>query len=133
MNALRSTRSGLLIGLVFLFGCGGSDGPPLGHVSGVVTRGNVPLKGATVLFKAQGAPGSIGVTDAEGRYTLKYIGREAGAVVGRNTVTVFVPNEAAASEEGEGMRKLFEETREVTSRSQTIDIAITGIDCREDS
>jgi hypothetical protein len=65
-------------------------------VSGRVTLDGQPLAGAAVLFQPVApegninpGPGSYGVTDADGRYTLTLVGREIkGAVVGKHKVRV---------------------------------------------
>lgn len=81
-----------LITTVCLSGCGGStsaDLPDLVPVEGRVTMNGEPLAGATVTFKPQvsGVNSSVGVTDDDGRYKLRY-SRDAGAVVGTHKVTV---------------------------------------------
>jgi len=78
--------------LLLLAGCGGVDAVA---VSGTVTVGGVPVENVAVNFtpmSAEGAlgPGSSGVTDAEGRFSLRTIGerRVRGAVVGMHRVTL---------------------------------------------
>ena len=78
--------------LLFATGCGGVKAVP---VSGTVTVDGKPLKDIAVNFTpiaAEGAegPGSSGVTDAEGRYSLRTIGdrRVRGAVVGKHRVVL---------------------------------------------
>lgn len=62
-------------------------------VSGVVTINGKPVKDVRVAFqptdmtKLNPGPGSVGITDEEGRYSLKAIGLGTnGAVVGEHTV-----------------------------------------------
>lgn len=92
--AMRPTLCGLsAILLLWLSGCGSSDGFTLVPVSGTITLDGQPLAGATVSFQPAGSqtapgPGSGAVTDASGKYTLKTaeaISRP-GAVVGAHTV-----------------------------------------------
>lgn len=78
--------------LVAVLGCSRSE-YPLGPVSGVVTLDGKPLSGARVGFEPirrgegpNAGPGSYGTTDAEGRYRLKTIDGDTGAVVGRHNV-----------------------------------------------
>lgn len=67
-------------------GCGGPAN--VGTVSGVVTLDGQPLPDARVTFQPrQGAP-SLGVTDASGRYELRYTRDRAGAVVGEHAVSI---------------------------------------------
>jgi hypothetical protein len=74
-------------------GCGG--GGKLASVSGRVTLNGKPLENAAVMFqpvaeKTQDpGPGSTGVTDADGRYTLSVVGsNRKGAVVGKHMVRI---------------------------------------------
>jgi hypothetical protein len=87
----RSTALGLL--LVGLVGCGGSI--KVAPVSGTITLNGKPLANATVTFQPIGSKenpnpgrGSFGVTDANGKYTLKYDDGRSGAVVGKHRVAV---------------------------------------------
>ncbi len=93
MTRAFARRFGACLGiLLFASGCGGVKAVP---VSGTVTVDGKPLKDVAVNFTpiaAEGAegPGSSGVTDAEGRYSLKTIGdrRVRGAVVGKHRVVL---------------------------------------------
>jgi len=76
--------------LLLTSGCGGVEAVP---VSGTVMVDGVPLEGVALNFTpiaAEGAegPGSSGVTDAQGHFSLKTIGarRARGAVVGKHRV-----------------------------------------------
>lgn len=72
-----------------LTGCGSSDHPPLGRVSGVVTLDGQPLADADVTFQPEGAGrASVGTTDAEGQYELVYLNDVDGAIVGSNRVLI---------------------------------------------
>jgi hypothetical protein len=70
-------------------GCGRSDIPELGTVSGVVKLNNEPLANAIVNFSPQlaGRP-STAETDDAGRYSLLYLTDIEGAVIGQHAVTV---------------------------------------------
>jgi len=66
-------------------------------VSGQVTLGGTPLAGTTVTFqpvstgaeRTPGVSGSVGKTNAEGRYTLRLIEPDVpGAVLGKHAVTI---------------------------------------------
>jgi hypothetical protein len=78
----------LLLPLVSL-GCGRSDLPDLGTVSGVVTLDGQPLPNAVVNFTptGEGRP-STAETDEEGRYSLIYLQGVDGAIVGEHVVSV---------------------------------------------
>jgi hypothetical protein len=76
-------------------GCG-SEPYQTAPVSGRVTLNGQPLASAAVMFQpvATGGninpgPGSYGITDADGRYTLTLIGKETkGGVVGKHKVRI---------------------------------------------
>jgi len=77
---------------VFLGGCGGNG--KLAPVSGVVKLNGKPVADVEVIFQptsgdSVNAPGpaAYGVTDANGRYTLKVVGEDRnGASVGKSIV-----------------------------------------------
>jgi hypothetical protein len=85
--------------LLLVLGCGGRHN--LARVSGRVTLNGQPLAHAAVTFQPIAAPGnsrpgtgSGGITDAQGRYSLKLIGTETqGAVVGRHLVSISLARE----------------------------------------
>lgn len=84
----------LLVCLVLLTGCGSTEGP-FAPVSGVVLLNGKPLADASVSLtpvvsdKATYGPGSHGITDATGRFTLKVSTHNAkGALVGKHTVRI---------------------------------------------
>jgi hypothetical protein len=81
-------------------GCGGGESYEFVPVSGRVTLGGEPVANARVSFQpASGqtnpGPGSSGVTDADGRYTLQAAtpAREQGALVGKHVVTISTASE----------------------------------------
>ncbi len=83
-------RCWIILGLFVIAGCGGSKVAP---VSGTVKVNGQPLANATVVFQpSEGAnpgPGSVGKTDANGRYEL--FGSTTnlpGASVGKHTVSI---------------------------------------------
>ena len=73
--------------------------PELGDVSGVITLDGKPLEGATVTFlpqiedeeQASRIASSVGMTDANGRYSLMYVKDVEGAAVGPHMVAVNAP------------------------------------------
>ncbi|MFO0843359.1 MAG: carboxypeptidase-like regulatory domain-containing protein [Gemmataceae bacterium] len=71
-------------------GCGRSDRPPLGRVSGTITYNEQPLAKANVIFfpDKEGIRSGMGVTDEQGRYTLFTYDPGDGAPVGKHKVTV---------------------------------------------
>jgi hypothetical protein len=83
-------------GIVSLLGCGGSDAPPLGRVSGRVTVNGQPVEGITVMFQPDNGRPSLGTTNADGYYELRYTADLRGAVVGNHTVRVFWSEDFAA-------------------------------------
>lgn len=80
-----------LVAIVFaaLIGCSRSKQPPLGTVEGFVTFDGKPLAAAAVLFTPEGrGRTSIGITDADGRYSLTYLRDIKGADIGRHKVRI---------------------------------------------
>lgn len=74
-------------------GCG--DSSQIAPVSGVVTLDGEPLPDAIIGFEPIAAEGqleagygSYGRTDAEGRYTLRSLHKEDGALIGTHRVSV---------------------------------------------
>jgi hypothetical protein len=82
--------------LLFAFGVvlAGCSSEPYAPVSGRVYFNNAPIEGVEVMFQPVATkdnyspgPGSFGITDSEGRYTLKVIGKDSrGAVIGAHKV-----------------------------------------------
>ena len=94
-------KKAALLAVVVLAGCG-SSGPPipdLAPVTGTVTQRGKPLEGAAVSFwpEGKGSP-SVGGTDAEGRFELKYAGTHTGAPIGKHTVRISKMSGEAGSE-----------------------------------
>ena len=72
-----------------ILGCGRSNQPSLGRVSGTVMLDGAALANATVLFTPAGAGRtSQGTTDAGGRYELLYLRDIRGANVDRHAVQI---------------------------------------------
>lgn len=84
---------GLSVGVCMLVvGCG-QGGPPMGKVSGTVTLDGNPLADVEVEFtpQAEGGSPSYGQTDASGQYDLMFSLDRKGALVGKHTVRITVP------------------------------------------
>jgi hypothetical protein len=87
----------LLAALAFLSaGCGGEE-YQTAQISGRVTLDGKPIEKAAVMFQPVApkgtmnpGPGSFGITDADGRYTLKLIGLSdrKGAALGHHKVRI---------------------------------------------
>jgi len=80
--------------LFFAAGCGGNKPYDVVPVSGIVTLDGQPVAEARVEFQPISAggmevgPDAVGVTDAQGRYTLTTTFDESGATVGENRVRI---------------------------------------------
>jgi len=67
----------------------GGDRPKTVRVTGTVTHSGEPVEGATVAFQsAGGSKSAIGVTDADGKYTLTTFESGDGAVPGEYQVKI---------------------------------------------
>jgi hypothetical protein len=92
--------------LALLAGCGGGS-YKVAPVSGRVTLNDQPLANAAVLFQPVTVPGnngpgpgSTGVTDADGRYTLSITGKdEKGAVVGKHKVRITLMQDSDSTDD----------------------------------
>lgn len=85
--------------LLAALGCGGPY--QFVPVSGKVTLNGQPLPDAWVNFQPIGTkdkdpgPGSVGKTDAQGRYSLRVDPRQSGAVVGTHRVRISTKGDKA--------------------------------------
>ena len=85
--------------LLIVAGCG-SDRPPLGKVSGVVTLDDAPLAGACVVFEpVEPGRASMGWANDKGEYRLIYIRDEEGAKVGPHNIRITTANPEAGMPE----------------------------------
>jgi hypothetical protein len=97
------TLAGTLVSLS-LAGCGsrggGSSGPPVFPVKGVVKLNGQPVAGADVVFNLKdGSGSSFGRTDASGIYQLTTRRSNDGALPGDYLVAITKASEAPASDE----------------------------------
>ena len=115
--------------LVFCIGCGGSNAPEVGTVSGTVTHDGKPLAEAGVLFTPEGARHSVAWTDAAGRYELNYLREMQGAVVGEHVVKITTFDDEAEIPESLPACYNRESTlrRTVKSGSNTFDFELLSI------
>lgn len=77
---------GMLV-VLMVGGCRRGD-PRFAHVYGQVRLDGEPLPGALVEFDPEKGSPSYGVTDAYGRYTLRFNHQQSGALIGRHTVRI---------------------------------------------
>ncbi len=103
-----------------LSGCGGSRGPELATVTGVITLDGEPVQQAVIRFlpdNSQGTSGPIaaGSVDSSGRYTLASPGGRSGAVLGHHLVTV-ICDDLPVREVSEGVFENIEKSCHVPSR-----------------
>jgi len=82
------------LGLLFVLGCSSSDDGVAGRpktypVDGLVLYNGNPVEGATVVFNSPTENrGAAGLTDAQGRFTLKTFKPGDGAVAGKHEVQI---------------------------------------------
>ena len=98
VSHLRQTACAITA--IAILGCSPSHQPPLGRVSGIVTLDGEPLANATVRFTPAG-PGrtSEGITDADGRYELRYLRDIPGANIDQHIVRITTASEADGGRE----------------------------------
>jgi len=91
----------IFLGLV-IAACGCGGGPRLAPVSGQVKLDGKPLPDAQVTFRPDSkevhpGPPSSGMTDAEGRFTLRTADGHDGAVVGPHKVRISLRAKASSA------------------------------------
>lgn len=91
----------LSMSLVTHSGCGPSDQPDLGEVTGTITLDGKPLSGIDVVFQPVSGRPARGKTDADGKYELTYIRQTKGTKIGSNRVEI-APSEDGEAEESAG-------------------------------
>lgn len=84
-----------------IVGCGNGDIPPVGEVHGQVKLNGQPVDGCQVMFEpVSGGRSSTAMTDADGRYTLRYNGDAAGALLGKHKVRLITARGARRDDNG---------------------------------
>lgn len=85
----RQVLSGVLILLSISFGgCSQGETPPLASVHGVVKYQGVPLPHAFVEFIPENGRPSVGETEEDGHYQLRYTSTQNGALLGHHHVRI---------------------------------------------
>lgn len=81
-----------------LAGCGGAraDRPPMGYVSGTVTKDGKPVSTVTVVMKPDVGRPAMGVTNDKGYYEMEYTLDEKGTKIGPTSVSLEWPTGFAA-------------------------------------
>jgi hypothetical protein len=121
---------GCTVLLLVFSGCDKS-GPDLAPVSGRVTLDGKPAESTKVMFYPEGAKSpSLGRTDKEGRYMLRYKRGVEGGTIGWNTVRLETVTEVTHGRQlvperfitGSDLR------REVKSGNNTFDFELNALD-----
>lgn len=107
-----------------LTGCG--DGLGLVPVSGTVTLDDKPLSGAEIIFRPVDGRPSLGVTDAEGKYTLRYLDDQNGAVPGKHQVSISTAGDAAVSGGEDGNTKKVERVPAQYNSKSTLEVEVSS-------
>ena len=95
-------RWALLLALTTTLGCfGGRPDLDFGNVSGKVTLQGEPLADATVRFQPTTGRPSYGKTNENGEYSLNFMGKEWGAIVGDHQVAITTEDRIENPETGE--------------------------------
>ncbi|MEW4489604.1 hypothetical protein AB1L42_16095 [Thalassoglobus sp. JC818] len=89
MNMIsKSATAGILLLALSLTGCGKSDLPDIGRVSGTVTQDGKPVADAVLTFQPEGARPSYARTDEDGYYEVEYTKGVLGATIGNHRVSI---------------------------------------------
>lgn len=91
MRGARGNTFLLGIFLGCILGCDKGDLPDLAPVSGTVTLDGKPLANKEVIFAPENGRPSIGRTDENGKYELKYTVEIEGAIIGQHAVKISTP------------------------------------------
>ncbi|QDT96021.1 carboxypeptidase regulatory-like domain-containing protein [Gimesia aquarii] len=80
----------LSVVLILSSGCGSQSGdmPEIAIVKGWVKLDGEPVKSASVIFQPEKGRPSVGHTDYDGNFELKYIADKKGAVLGNHKVSI---------------------------------------------
>ena len=99
-SASQLRQIAFTITVLIILGCSRSQQPSLGLVSGTVRLDGQALANATVRFTPAG-PGrtSEGITDADGRYELRYLRDIPGANIDQHIVRITTASEANGGRE----------------------------------
>lgn len=127
MRPVRLVRTCLWLAPLWLAGCqpqpdpSAADRPVLEPVTGVVTLDGKPLAGAVVTFLNQDEHGTltVGETDENGAYRLKYLGAE-GTTAGPYRVAVSYLMSADGEVIGLARRSTNSPTAEVNSATELL-------------
>lgn len=89
--------------VLLLTGCSGGpdDIPELAPVSGMVMLDDQPLANASVVFEPESGRPSIGTTNEQGMFELRYSSEERGAKIGKHTVRIALLPESASRKSGD--------------------------------
>ncbi|MBA2118011.1 carboxypeptidase regulatory-like domain-containing protein [Bremerella alba] len=95
-------RLTMLVALTTTLGCfGGRPDLEFGNAHGKVILQGAPLADATVRFQPESGRPSYGKTNQQGEYTLNFMGREWGALVGNHQVAITTEDRIENPENGE--------------------------------
>lgn len=89
----------LMIGAGLFAGCGSTDRPELGSVTGTVTMDGQPLPNVWVMFNpTTGGRTSIARTNEQGEYKMMYLEGTPGVNIGSHQVVIVTYNEDEVEE-----------------------------------
>ena len=113
-----------LITFLFLAACVfhscGSSGPEIGAVTGTVLLDGRPVEGAMLIFEPKkGGRSSTALTDASGKYELKYIGDRMGALIGEHQVRITKFTKTTYEDNGKVREKGIPEIFPKTANSES--------------
>jgi hypothetical protein len=121
LQFLKARRAAITLGLLLPLsfgGCSGGGGgklPDLAPVTGKVTLDGQPLGNAVVSFVPQKGAASGGVTDAEGKYVLRYRDGTPGAALGQHQVLISTDLEGEMTAAAEKVPKKYNANSELTA------------------
>lgn len=116
LATLARVFAAALLGAGACTGCSSSKEYEVAPVSGTVTLDGAPAANVEVAFQPIGGaenptpgPGSLAIADDQGRFTLRTIRDEDGAVVGNHRVLITTPRPARESANDSDVGPAFKE------------------------
>lgn len=120
--------------LVAMGGCGRGDGPEICRVTGVVTRQGKPIPNLFLNFQPTKGRPSWAMTNAEGRFDVKYDAEQDGAVKGHHKIWVaFRPSSPREEFEFQsGKKKMPQDLQAVLDKYGSVATSTLQVEVKQD-
>ncbi|UUO06547.1 carboxypeptidase regulatory-like domain-containing protein [Blastopirellula sp. J2-11] len=112
-----------LLAVSLAVGCSNSSGPELGYVEGVVTFDGKSLEYAEIQFEPLNGRPSLGISDSNGHYALRFTGTRNGATLGKHVVRIISARDSSG---GEGNQPFVKSRPEILPAKYHINSELTA-------